>query len=51
MGGKSSSTWEIDASKSKSASWNGEVRIVPSLKAPGFCNAEQSLNFANQLSV
>merc|ERR1719199_249993 len=46
MGGKSSSTWEIDASKSKSASWNGEVRIVPSLKAPGFCNAETDSWFA-----
>mmetsp|Transcript_12473 Transcript_12473/g.43656 ORF Transcript_12473/g.43656 Transcript_12473/m.43656 type:complete len:240 (-) Transcript_12473:148-867(-) len=39
MGGRSSSTWSIDTSAGQ-AHWNGTVRIVPSLKAPGFCNAE-----------
>ncbi len=46
MGGVSSSTWDIDTNKTKSAIWNGEVRIVPSLNAPGFCNAETTNWFA-----
>ena len=46
MGGVSSSTWKIDTVKTKSAIWNGQVRIVPSLKAPGFCNAETTNWFA-----
>ena len=46
MGGVSTSTWKIDTAKTKSAIWNGQVRIVPSLKAPGFCNAETTNWFA-----
>lgn len=45
MGGKSSSTWTIDTKVAKSAVWDGEVRVVPSLKAPGFCNAETTTGF------
>jgi hypothetical protein len=41
MGGRSHSTWSIDKD-SKIAKWDGAVEIVPSLKAPGFCNAETS---------
>jgi peptide methionine sulfoxide reductase MsrB len=39
MGGLSNSTWNIDVSGGI-ARWSGEVKIVPSLQAPGFCNAE-----------
>lgn len=46
MGGASSSTWTIDSKGNKTAVWDGEVRIVPSLKAPGFCNAETTNWFA-----
>lgn len=39
MGGQSESTWTINKTAGV-AVWDGEVKIVPSLKAPGFCNAE-----------
>lgn len=39
MGGLSNSTFSVDAD-SATAAWVGEVRVVPSLDAPGFCNAE-----------
>jgi|EP00505_MAST-04D_sp_SCG-Rhode-Island_P003259 peptide methionine sulfoxide reductase MsrB len=51
MGGQSVSTWHIDADKSKTAVWDGEVKIVPSLKAPGFCNAETTNWFAKFADV
>merc|ERR1711871_1368362 len=51
MGGVSTSTWTIDKTKSKTAIWNGEVKNVPSLKAPGFCNAETVNWFAKFADV
>jgi len=39
MGGLSSSTWYLDTTDQQ-ARWNGTCRVVPKLKAPGFCNAE-----------
>jgi len=36
MGGVSVSTYEV-SDRSQSLSWNGEVKVVPSLSAPGFC--------------
>jgi len=39
MGGQSTSTFHVDTSK-KIGVWDGEVRIVPFLKAPGFCNLQ-----------
>lgn len=39
MGGQSHSTWTVN-STSQTANWVGETKIVPKLKAPGFCNAE-----------
>merc|ERR1719498_1166336 len=39
MGGQSESTWHINETLG-AAVWDGETKIVPSLKAPGFCNAE-----------
>lgn len=39
MGGQSTSTWHINKTLGV-AVWDGETKIVPSLKAPGFCNAE-----------
>lgn len=39
MGGVSSSVFTVDKSNSQ-AVWVGVVRIVPSLRAPGFCEAE-----------
>jgi len=38
MGGLSHSDWSNEANGT--ALWKGEVKIVPKLKAPGFCNAE-----------
>jgi len=37
MGGESSSTFKVDQGL---GIWDGEVRIVPFLKAPGFCNLQ-----------
>mmetsp|Transcript_12472 Transcript_12472/g.43650 ORF Transcript_12472/g.43650 Transcript_12472/m.43650 type:complete len:277 (-) Transcript_12472:148-978(-) len=42
MGGRSSSTWSIDTSAGQ-AHWNGTVRIVPSLKAPGVRQRRRNL--------
>ena len=42
MGGRSTSTFE--QSREGIAVFNGTVRIVPQLKAPGFCNAEIQSN-------
>jgi len=39
MGGKSSSTFHVDGSRSVGV-WDGEVRVVPFLGAPGFCNLQ-----------
>ena len=39
MGGVSHSKFEIDEA-SKQGHWHGAVEIVPSLKAPGFCNLQ-----------
>jgi len=39
MGGKSTSTIKIDDAR-KLGVWDGEVKIVPFLKAPGFCNLQ-----------
>eukprot|EP00939_MAST-03C_sp_MAST-3C-sp1_P001293 g1293.t1 len=44
MGGQSTSTWEINQTIGI-AIWDGETKIVPSLKAPGFCNAETTSGF------
>jgi hypothetical protein len=50
MGGRSSATFEIDMTQ-KVGVFNGTCRIVPSLKAPGFCNAEtEGLKVANSLA-
>ena len=43
MGGQSNSDYSVV--DSDYLSWNGEVKIVPSLKAPGFCNLETSKNY------
>ena len=39
MGGVSHSTFTVNASDA-TLYWNGETKIVPKLKAPGFCNLE-----------
>eukprot|EP00747_Dinoflagellata_sp_TGD_P217548 gnl/TRDRNA2_/TRDRNA2_89935_c0_seq5.p1 gnl/TRDRNA2_/TRDRNA2_89935_c0~~gnl/TRDRNA2_/TRDRNA2_89935_c0_seq5.p1 ORF type:complete len:411 (+),score=79.87 gnl/TRDRNA2_/TRDRNA2_89935_c0_seq5:106-1233(+) len=39
MGGKSNSTFEVDTSKQLGI-WDGEVRLVPGLQAPGFCQVQ-----------
>merc|ERR1719379_1829514 len=44
MGGVSNSTWTVDK-RNGMANWVGDCRIVPSLQAPGFCNAETSNPF------
>lgn len=44
MGGQSNSTYKIDTT-AKQVTWEGDVKIVPSLKAPGFCNLETSKMF------
>lgn len=36
MGGQSESTFQVDAEQAVGV-WDGEVKIVPFLKAPGFC--------------
>jgi len=46
MGGVSNSTWTVDK-KEGMATWVGDCRIVPSLQAPGFCNAETSDPFTS----
>ena len=44
MGGQSVSKAYINKTTS-TAVWDGEVKIVPSLKAPGFCNYETTNKF------
>lgn len=44
MGGQSHSSWTVDPS-SGVAHWVGEVKDVPSLKAPGFCWTKTSNYF------
>eukprot|EP00416_Gambierdiscus_australes_P036770 CAMPEP_0171108640 /NCGR_PEP_ID=MMETSP0766_2-20121228/69338_1 /TAXON_ID=439317 /ORGANISM="Gambierdiscus australes, Strain CAWD 149" /LENGTH=403 /DNA_ID=CAMNT_0011570217 /DNA_START=61 /DNA_END=1272 /DNA_ORIENTATION=- len=39
MGGRSNSTFQVDTGR-KVGIWDGEVRIVPFLRAPGFCNLQ-----------
>lgn len=39
MGGQSTSRLRIDASSNLGV-WTGDVKIVPSVKAPGFCNLQ-----------
>lgn len=41
MGGVSHSKFEVDEA-SKQGHWHGAVEIVPSLKAPGFCNLQST---------
>lgn len=48
MGGLSHSTWKI---ANKTAIWDGEVLVVPKLKAPGFCNALTTNLFARAADV
>ncbi|GMH55903.1 hypothetical protein TrRE_jg8414 [Triparma retinervis] len=42
MGGLSTSNYTVVDNK---VEWNGSCEIVPSLKAPGFCNLESKKNF------
>ena len=42
MGGQSNSDYKVDGDLLK---WDGEVKIVPSLSAPGFANLETSKNY------
>lgn len=49
MGGVSNSTWTIDTDK-KMAHWVGDCNIVPSLKAPGFCNAETTRPYTTKFN-
>lgn len=44
MGGLSTSTFKVDEVNHK-AVFNGTVAVVPSLKAPGFCNAETTAGY------
>lgn len=39
MGGQSTSTFKMDPPRALGI-WDGEVKIVPFLKAPGFCNLQ-----------
>merc|ERR1711933_587833 len=39
MGGQSVSSFTVDSDR-KLGVWDGEVKIVPFLKAPGFCNLQ-----------
>merc|ERR1719421_1820605 len=39
MGGQSDSTFKMDKANGVGV-WDGEVKIVPFLKAPGFCNLQ-----------
>merc|ERR1719487_1202039 len=39
MGGQSHSSFKVDTDK-RLGVWAGEVKIVPFLKAPGFCNLQ-----------
>merc|ERR1712110_959417 len=39
MGGQSKSTFEVDTNR-KLGIWDGDVKIVPFLHAPGFCNLQ-----------
>jgi len=39
MGGQSNSTFHTDSARALGV-WEGEVRIVPFLKSPGFCNLQ-----------
>jgi hypothetical protein len=49
MGGRSKSTFKIDEQGSKGV-FNGTVAIVPSLKAPGFCNAEARAGLGQKMA-
>ena len=44
MGGVSVGSFKLDRA-AKTGSWTGEVKIVPSLKAPGFCTVRTQHNF------
>jgi hypothetical protein len=46
MGGVSTGSFSVDSSL-KVGAWTGEVKIVPSLKAPGFCTVRTQHNFAD----
>lgn len=50
MGGQSNSDFTVDDDADR-LNWNGEVKIVPSLSAPGFCNLETSKNYMDKVSV
>ncbi|GMH90936.1 hypothetical protein TL16_g11911 [Triparma laevis f. inornata] len=47
MGGQSNSDYTVDDDADR-LNWNGEVKIVPSLSAPGFCNLETSKNYMDK---
>jgi len=44
MGGQSHSVYTLDE-ENKKGKWVGEVKIVPSLKAPGFCKIQTGCHF------
>lgn len=48
MGGQSYSTFAVQG---KLGQWQGEVKIVPFLKAPGFCNLEADIHSIPDLSA
>lgn len=48
MGGLSHSTFTVDTTRHVGV-FDGECKIVPSLKAPGFCNAEASSGFLQRM--
>jgi len=49
MGGVSNSTWVINK-QDQIAHWVGDCKIVPSLQAPGFCNAETSGSYKTRFN-
>ena len=46
MGGRSTSTFKVEGGKGV---FDGVCRIVPQLKAPGFCNAEARPSFGQKV--
>ena len=48
MGGQSHATFKVDTHR-RVGVFDGECKIVPSLKAPGFCNAEADAGFLHRM--
>lgn len=48
MGGQSHATFRVDTGR-RVGVFDGECKIVPSLKAPGFCNAEARAGFLRRM--